>query len=420
MNCAQGKRIGSFDYVLRRLAEGECSASLPFGGRNVVFAADTFQLESYEGIGSIQVKTRDTAYQSRSWYLKFGSLGDGVVVVLHHNHRQLKDPGFFQMLNRIRVGGHSAYDLSLLNHTSSGIPMPTEECTRLFPTNAHVSEINRDILSKFPGDLLCKTARDTFHTRRSIGLESRLNIAAPKEVSLKVGARVILTRKIGSTLPVTQGVITRVMNMTRIRNNRRYLVDVRVSSLDPNENGKCVRVGFVSFDVHGYSREVIASREQLPLIPGYAMTIHRSQGMTMEHVAIDFSAVKKWRPVGLVYVALSRCRALSGLWVKNLKHHHIRVSPRAFQLMNDLWTLKMHLPSRVYGVQRRSCLGFDDTKDVISISDEEGEQENSAVLVCDNTHANHILNKEILIGIEVSETSTHKRFYRGADCSWKT
>lgn len=409
----KGNEIDAIDSVFRKLACDERHASIPFGGRIVVFAGDPFQLEPCEEGSSVQVETRDTAYQSRSWYLTFGPLGDGTVVVLGQNHRQSKDPNFFQMLNRIRVGGHSGEDLSLLNATSAGMPKPTDKHTRLFPTNAQVAEINRDVLSKLPGDLLQISSRDTFLVRRTAGIEARLNWAAPKVIFLKIGARVILTRKVGNTLPGSQGVINRIMNLTRVRNNPRYQVDILIFSLDFTKNGKSLRIGIACFDVHGYNREVIASREQLPIIPAYAMTIHRSQGLTMEHVAIDFSAVKKWRPVGLVYVALSRCRSLSGLWVKNLKDDHIRVSPRAFQLMNDIWTLKLHFPFRVNGVETRACLGFDDILEVISISDDEEDQADDEVLCWGNTTFSQNMKKEDLTITEVRDPSINKRNIQG-------
>lgn len=440
----RSNEIDAIDHVLRELAETKIQASLPFGGRIVIFAGDPFQLEPYDEGNSIQAEARDTAFQSRSWYLTFGPLGDGTVTVLKNNHRQSEDPAFFRILNRIRTGTHSGEDLSLLNGTSESATTPPETHVRLFTTNAQVAGVNRAILSKIPGEIIKLIAQDSYVSYRTESLEARLSTVAPKEIFIKVGARVVLTRKIKDFLPGTQGVIQKIYNFTRTRNNPRFQVDINISSLEDHKAGnKPLRVGSALFEIHGFDREVVASRMQLPLIPSYAMTVHRSQGMTMSHVAIDFSAANQWRPTGLVYVALSRCRTLSGLWIKNLKDNHIRVSPRAFHLMNDIWCLKKYVSHRVCGVNYRSCLGLEDDSDdsdVFSISDEEsdndslvivreniktslcksdGESDNDSVVIVGENITIDLRMNESLSDAQPSESIPHKRFMRGPTVSGK-
>ena len=90
-----------------------------------------------------------------------------------------------------------------------------------------------------------------------------------------------------------------------------------------------VTVDVTKFDVHSFDRKVIACKIKLPVIVAYAMTVHRSQGFDLDSVAIDFSSINHWRPNGLVYVALSRCRSRSGLWVRGLQRDFVQVSTRA-------------------------------------------------------------------------------------------
>ena len=94
---------------------------------------------------------------------------------------------------------------------------------------------------------------------------------------------------------------------------------------------------------------MISYREQLSVIPAYALTVHRSQGLSLDNVAIYFSktVVDKWAPYGMVYVALSRCRSMSGLWIRGLKERHIRVSPTARRLMSQIAHVMLFADQRI-------------------------------------------------------------------------
>ena len=94
---------------------------------------------------------------------------------------------------------------------------------------------------------------------------------------------------------------------------------------------------------------MIAYREQLPVIPACALTVHRSQGLSLDNVAIYFSktVVVKWAPYGMVYVALSRCRSMSRLWIKGIKERHIRVSPTARRLMSQIAHVMLYADQRI-------------------------------------------------------------------------
>lgn len=104
------------------------------------------------------------------------------------------------------------------------------------------------------------------------------------------------------------------------------------------ENTHPIEIKPLQVPIHDTNGELIACREQLPLVPAYAITVHRSQSLSMDNVAIDFtkSIVKRWAPEGLVYVALSRCKSLSGLWVRGLQHEFIQTSTVAHTLMHEV------------------------------------------------------------------------------------
>ena len=79
--------------------------------------------------------------------------------------------------------------------------------------------------------------------------------------------------------------------------------------------------------------EIVASRFQYPLVLSYAMTIHKSQGMTIDLVEIDFKGAWDY---GQVYVALSRARDLSRLCVRNLQSTYVKAHPLALRFYSEL------------------------------------------------------------------------------------
>ena len=81
------------------------------------------------------------------------------------------------------------------------------------------------------------------------------------------------------------------------------------------------------------SKKAVASRRQVPLDLAYAMTIHRAQGMSLDRVHVDFSGA--FGPA-MCYVALSRCRTLQGLTVKNLTAAIIKAHPDALAFKERL------------------------------------------------------------------------------------
>lgn len=87
------------------------------------------------------------------------------------------------------------------------------------------------------------------------------------------------------------------------------------------------------FSILNRDTNVLAARVQFAFNPGYAITFHRCQGLTLGKVAVRFSSGRKekWTPSGMVYVALSRCRRFEDLWIEGLTADHIKVSTDAVE-----------------------------------------------------------------------------------------
>src|SRR5699024_7466248 len=122
---------------------------------------------------------------------------------------------------------------------------------------------------------------------------------APEVLKLKPGARVILL----SNLSVNGGLCNGSVWI---------FIKQKGELLICKFNGNEVPIEKTTFEVHEKSK-LVFERKQYPLALGWAVSIHKSQGMSLDSVAIDFSKV--FAP-HMAYVALSRCRSLEGLYKK--------------------------------------------------------------------------------------------------------
>ncbi|KAI0558032.1 DNA helicase [Gracilaria domingensis] len=214
----------------------------------------------------------------------------------------------------------------------------------LFLYRSQVSRYNEKVLEGLSGKLHHCHARDTYVPGNSEGrvsrrtLIKRLQKAAPDIVSVKVGAAVLLTRKPGSCLPGKKLIIS---DIVLAPSGNVECLKYRVE----NERHECV-LKRESFSVRDRDTSILASRAQFPVIPAYAVTIHKCQGLTLQNVAVEFIS-SSWKPVGMVYVALSRCESLEGLWVSGLTKEHVRTNIVAEKYMKYIRRLQIHYPSRV-------------------------------------------------------------------------
>ena len=87
-----------------------------------------------------------------------------------------------------------------------------------------------------------------------------------------------------------------------------------------------------SFNDLTQKTEIIASIKQIPLTLAWAITIHKSQGMTLDHVYCDLSQVFA---EGQTYVALSRVRSLEGLFIKGFRPEKLKVNERVRRFYNN-------------------------------------------------------------------------------------
>ena len=217
--------------------------------------------------------------------------------VLNGQHRQGADLTFFDILQRIRVGEATMDDLGYLKANSR--QTPDLDAPRIFCKRVNVAAFNAQRLSALPGWAKTFEAEDEGAGAASLPPDAI--------VTLKVGARVMLIRNIAQ-LKLHNGSVGSVTELS----------DEGATVLF--DNGYTVpftMAGELSYfcNVDPQTQEVICSRRQLPLTLCWALTIHKSQGRTLDSANVDLSEAFAG---AMAYVALSRVRTLQGLHIAGM------------------------------------------------------------------------------------------------------
>ena len=291
-----GATLGLVDAVCKRIREN----MQPFGGMQVVFVGDFFQLPP---IARYDEPPAQFAFLSDAW-----RAANPTVCYLSEQHRQ-EDAAFLGVLSALRQNVLDEDHVALLKERQ-GIAVPREEITTLFPHNADVDKINNAHLAKLPNET--HTFTMTHHGSASLIEQLQRGCLSPEKLTLKVGARVMFTKNHfeegfvnGTTGEVVGFSRETKMPIIQIRSGRKIEATTDTWAID----------------VDGHA---LASIHQLPLRLAWAMTVHKSQGMSLDAAYIDLAQAFAF---GQGYVALSRVRTLSGLYLGGLNARALDVDP---------------------------------------------------------------------------------------------
>lgn len=255
---------------------------------------------------------------------------NGSVSCLTGTHRQAHDSEFQQVLDRVRWGRAGSTTINMINGTWSA--MLNGAATKLRIRKNAVQEINALKLSSIAAAPYELKAMDVFLTvnmAQKNEAVATLRAAVDLSLTVKPSAVVMLTRKVGSVPPGTRGLVKEVVCREVLADGRLHRVESVVCEFD----GCTVSVGrarFSAFDATGIE---VAFCEQVPLLLGWAITVHRAQGLTLDAVEIDFE-LDTWTTCGMVYTALSRARSMRSLRVHGLRNGLIRVNRFAVAYLN--------------------------------------------------------------------------------------
>ncbi|PAV21915.1 dna repair and recombination pif1 [Pyrrhoderma noxium] len=327
----------------------------PFGGIQLIISGDFCQLPPVpDRLDGIPVPIT-FAFEAESW-----DRCVGLPVILEQVFRQ-RDSTFVNMLNSMRYGEINEEDEARLRALSREVNYTDGiEPTELYPLRAEVVRANKFRLKDLPNPTHTYIA-DNLRGLDSKGepvsfryMDSVLNkLVAIQEVTLKVGAQVMLIMNLPN-YGLVNGSLGRVIGFRTTEQAHKELIKMAIPDDKDKSNGNGVKnipreqlkasprewplVQFTNgreylcvpmkFEAVGVLGNVEATRNQVPLILAWAMSIHKSQGQTLERVKVDLGRTFE---KGQAYVALSRATSLDGLQVVNFDRNKVMAHPRVLE-----------------------------------------------------------------------------------------
>lgn len=269
----------------------------PFGGKQIIAVADFLQLPPVVKRGEI-IKN-PWPFQSSAW-----KEANFKTIHLKKTFRQ-EDKVFIKALNQIRRG-HCPTWVDELFRARSGVRLRTSlEPIRFLSTNNQVDEYNFLKLDQLPEKEFvfeAKTWGQTEHLRQQVVRDC----IAPETLVLKKGAQVMVLKNDQSCSRYINGSLGKVVGFSKSEGNHPM---VRIE-----KTGQVVKFKEETWKREDYQGNELASFKQIPLKLAYAVTIHKSQGLTLDLAEVNCDGI--FSP-GQTYVALSRVRSLDGLKLLN-------------------------------------------------------------------------------------------------------
>ena len=299
-----GHRLGMVNEVAKLLRGN----NEPFGGLQVILVGDLFQLPPIERGGGVP----DFAHLSSAWEEL-----NPKICYLSEQHRQDSGDGLLDLLNAMRRGDvNELHEAALQERLKEQRPGDLV-VTRLYSHNMDVDSINQRHLHDIAQD-------GKVYQMQTSGQAAKIetlvkSVLAPETLELKIGAEVMF---VANNFPAgfvngTRGRVADFVDglpLVALPNHREIKVERHSWKLE--EDGK--------------TRAEVA---QLPLRLAWAITIHKSQGMSLDAAEIDLS--RSFTP-GMGYVALSRVRSMDGVYLNGINQMALTMHPLIFAFDGDL------------------------------------------------------------------------------------
>lgn len=311
--------IEAFEYINEVLREvRECND--PFGGIQVFFIGDFFQLPPVEKEGEI----RHYCFDSPVWD-KLGLKN----VVLKKNYRQ-NEENFITALAHMRENCLEVEDIELLK--TRCVENEDADILHIFSTNEEANKYNFAKFNMIDEPVKLFYAEDGVYRGSKLVTEGftesenyileifSKNCRAEKEIALKLGARVMLL----VNMDFNKGLINGACGV--IQGFNQDTISIKF------DNGIVSNIPKHKFEYY-YNERVVAERMQYPLKLAYGITIHKSQGTTLDRLVVDCARIFER---GQSYVAMSRVKTLEGLYLKNFEPEKVLVDNRVAEFYENI------------------------------------------------------------------------------------
>jgi GTPase SAR1 family protein len=278
------------------------NSSKPFGGIHVLACGDLFQLPP------VVKENEETAiferYESVYFFSadNFQAIDNPSFFELVSSFRQQDDKAFYDLLNNVRLGQNLEESIKAINQTCHNPEFDTESSLIITSRKYRAEQINEEMLSLIDGPATAAKSKEQ-------GELNENDLPAPRELRVKEDAKVMFIKNdpdgrwVNGTIGIVIDCSDKNKKVIKVR------VGKEVFKVKREEWNK-VRYVYDEFNDE-MEEEVVSSFKQFPLKLGWAVTIHKAQGLTLESCSVDLGDGAF--ATGQAYVALSRCKTLDSL-----------------------------------------------------------------------------------------------------------
>lgn len=310
-----GKRLDMINQICKLLRVSDD----PFGGLQVILTGDLFQLPPIDrGASSI-----DFVHLSDAWKEL-----NPKICYLAEQHRQLSDP-LLDLLEAMRSNDINQAHFDALGERLGLNTPESSVVTRLYSHNQDVELINTEHLKNINSE--SKTfIMETYGVQAKVEQLAK-SVLAPEILELKIGAEVMF--------------VANNFSEGFVNGSRGKVVGFKddLPLIELQSNARVIQVNKHSWTLEEDGRER-ARVTQLPIRLAWAITIHKSQGMSLDSAEIDLS--RAFTP-GMGYVALSRVRSMDGVYLKGINNTALIMHPEIFEFDTEIRRLSDEIASSI-------------------------------------------------------------------------
>ena len=298
-------------YLFDSIARLHKKADIPFGGIQMIFIGDFYQL------CPIKQKSDNAGDPEYVFETKLWKEMSPCITVLKKVMRQ-NDQDFIDALNDLRVGLFSPRVVSMVQQCARNKKIPGKHYVKLFALNAQKNYANETELARLKTESREYNAVD-------IGDERYLkDCRAEKKITLKIGCPVMLLWNMPAygLCNGSIGIVEKfeTIGLPVVKFNAGVTIPVPQQVWTIQEKNR-----------HGV--HILASRTQIPLAVAYSLSIHKTQSLTLDNLEVDCQGIFT---TGQLYVAFSRASSMEGLVIKNFDMSAIMVDQKVLDFYESL------------------------------------------------------------------------------------
>lgn len=329
------KLFDLIDYLCKNIRK---TLHKPFGGMQIICSGDFYQLPPVCIDKNIEIE-KNFCFQSVRWNQTFDSS-----YLFDVNFRQQGDPTYYNLLQEIREGSISLDSVELLVQCGKKKLDPDDPIvpTMIFPIKKHVDNVNKEHLAKLT-DKRYEFKPQVYYNKTpfmSIDQVSDKKIKTELEYTMKnsmyeenlelcVGCQVMCISNVDQERNLVNGSQGVVLDFKYVAERNNYYPVVKFDKIE-----EPVTVIEHSWFLESNDKYTI---HQLPLILSWAITVHKSQGLSIDKAFIDIGS--HIFECGQTYVALSRVKSMDGLYLKSINLKKIRAHPKVVEFYKYLRTI---------------------------------------------------------------------------------